>query len=573
MRPEHVYGDKEGMIHNRSADEVLAQLKEVAQLVINEPDMDSLSRQLAQLVARLLDAAQVFVAVMGKGQLAVSQVFQDGRFHSHPLAIPPGAEIAGWVMTHLRPYRSPDSHPNPPTISATFARYFPCDVVLAVPILNHQRHVLGVIECHRPSGAPYFGDHALQLAQTIALIAASGMERAKLLGGMQNWAQSFQNLLAFSAALNEQKDTETLMRRLVENAAGFIGAKAGWAGLVEEQTIRGHSYWHNGRWQPFTAEWRPNEGLPGWVFSHQWPYMTNDYPADTMADARLTAVFPIHNAICIPILGADNEVLGFVELHNKQDGRDPFTWSDVTFMTSLANTTAVALQNTRLLNQLETQRAQLQALSAQQMTLLEEERQRIARELHDEAGQALIGIKLGLQLLAHKVPPEIPGLLEEVDRLRRQVNQSTAQLKGIAHALRPPILDELGLEVALNQCIADFQERMAIAIHFESIDQLTRLPQEIETACYRIVQEALTNVARHAQANQVWIALISDASHVHLSIRDDGQGFDVRQSQRHGLGLLGMQERAKMLGGQIAVKSALNVGTAVTVEIPLGEAK
>jgi len=153
------------------------------------------------------------------------------------------------------------------------------------------------------------------------------------------------------------------------------------------------------------------------------------------------------------------------------------------------------------------------------------------------------------------------------------VNQSTAQLKGIAHALRPPILDELGLEVALNQCIADFQEHMAIAIHFESIDQLTRLPQEIETACYRIVQEALTNVARHAQANQVWIALISDASHVHLSIRDDGQGFDVRQSQRHGLGLLGMQERAKMLGGQIAVKSALNVGTAVTVEIPLGEAK
>lgn len=228
------------------------------------------------------------------------------------------------------------------------------------------------------------------------------------------------------------------MRRLVENAAGFIGARAGWAGLVEEQTIRSYSYWHHGRWQPLPPSGDPTR-LPGWVFSNQWPYMTNEYPADTMADARLTAVFTIYNAICIPILGADNEVLGFVELHNKQDGRDPFTWSDVTFMTSLANTTAVALQNTRLLNQLETQRAQLQALSAQQMTLLEEERRRIARELHDEAGQALIGIKLGLQLLAHKVPPEIPGLQEEVDRLRRQVNESTAQLKGIAHALRPPI--------------------------------------------------------------------------------------------------------------------------------------
>ncbi len=548
---------------------VIAQLKEIAQIIINEPDLDGLSQRLATFVGQLLAAKQCFVATTINDQLVVSSIFENDQLLPTSLTIASGTEIAGWVTTHLRPYRTPDTSPNPPIISPSFAQQFDCEVVLAVPILNHQLHVLGVIECHRSLGEAHFADDELELMQTIALIAASGMERAKLLGNMQNWANSFQNLLMFSAALNEPYDVETLLNRLVEHAAGFMRASAGLTGLVAEQMIRSNQYWQNGRWQSCNIQWQLDQGLPGWVYTNQWPYMTNDYGSDKMSDERLTALSTIHNAICVPILGADDEVLGFVELHNKENGRQPFTWSDVTFMTSLANTTAVALQKARLLNQLENQRAQLQALSAQQITLLEDERRRIARELHDETGQALIGIKLGLQILAQKIPPEIPGLQEEVDRLRQQVNQSTAQIKNIARGLRPPILDELGLDVALNQLVTEFQERTAVTVYFESIDPLNRLPQVVETTCYRIVQEALTNVARHAQAKQVWLTLINDTSHAHLSIRDDGQGFDPRQHDQNGLGLLGMQERAKMLGGQFTIESSTDAGTTIMVDIPI----
>ncbi|HNB54163.1 MAG TPA: GAF domain-containing sensor histidine kinase, partial [Anaerolineales bacterium] len=334
-------------------------------------------------------------------------------------------------------------------------------------------------------------------------------------------------------------------------------------------------YWFRGQWHDFQGEWARDEGLPGWVFTNQWPYFSNEYSGHELAYLPFIEQFGVKTALCVPIIAAGEEVLGFVELHNKQDGREPFTWSDVSFMESLANSTAVAIRNARLMQELEAQRAQLQALSAQQITLLEEERRRIARELHDETGQALIGIKLGLQVLAHKIPPEIPGLHEEVDLLRQQLNQSTSQIKSIAQALRPPILDELGLEIALNQCITDFRKRTNLQTHFDSFaesDLTPRLPQEAETVCYRIVQEALTNVARHAQASQVWIALAMQPGFVQLSVRDNGQGFDPHRPLTPGLGLLGMQERAKLVGGEMSIESAPGAGTVLTVIIPLAEA-
>ena len=557
-------------------------LHDVARLLVDEPDVSELSRQLAEKVGGLLSADQVFVAMAMEDGVRGEGVWEDGRFRPLTLSFKPGQDIPGWTMTHLRPFRSQDSSATP-TLSPEFAHRFPChplqgDAVLAVPILNHQLHVLGVIEAHRAgSRNDHFGinrlfsDRDLYLLQTIALMSANALERAKLLGSMQQWASSFQHLLAFNAALNEQHNVPALLRRLVQHAAGFLGAVAGLAGLVEGTVIQANGYWGHGQWQPFQAHWSPQEGLPGWVFSNQWPYMTNDYPADKLADGRLTAVFDIRNALCVPILGASEEVLGFVELHNKKNGQEPFTWSDVSFMSSLANSTAVALQNARLLNQLETQRAQLQALSAQQITLLEEERRRIARELHDQAGQALIGIKLGLQVLSRKIPPEIPGLREELDRLRQHVNNSTTQLRDIARALRPPILDEMGLEMALNQCLADFRQHSDLLIHFDTIDTLSRLPQTAETACYRIVQEALTNVAQHARATHVWITLFADLRFVYLNIRDDGIGFDTHKLAPTGLGLLGMQERAKMLGGTATIESALGIGTAISVAIPISE--
>lgn len=540
----------------------MALLRTVARTIVDEPNKAELTMHLAELVADLLKTERVRVGTLVREILEVDQELQRGRFQPINLRFQPGEGIAGWVMIYKRPYLGPPTLTDPPGSGRS---------VLAAPILNHQGFILGVIECHRPSHNLPFSEKDANLLQTIALQTAPGLERAQLFDQMERWVTSFESLLTFSASLNKRLEPEALTRQLVEHAAGFLGADAGITGLVTETGVVTNSYWCDSRWHSFNVEWslREEDGTPGWVFINQCPYLTNDYGNDRLAHPALVAAFGVKNALCVPIMDAREEVLGFVELHNKQGGREPFTWSDANFLESLCNSSAIAIYNARLLDELKIQRGQMQALAAQHLTLLEEERRRIARELHDEAGQALIGIKFGLQVLARKIPPAMPALREEVERLRQQVNEATTRLKEIAQTLRPPILDALGLEVALNRCVTDFEARSDILFHFETVNLTRRLPQAVETVCYRLVQEALTNVMRHAQARQVWITLAADQEQVSLSVIDDGRGFDVKEQPHTGLGLLGMRERVIMVNGTFHVESASGAGTTLKAVIPL----
>lgn len=547
---------------NQDLTRQMALLRTVARTIVDEPNRVDLTGRLAEHLADLLKAERVMVGTLAAEVLVFEQITQNGRLQPVNLRFLPGEGVAGWVLIYKRPYLG----------SPTPGEAEPLDrSVLAVPILNHQGFVLGVIEAHRPGQSLPFTEKDVSLVQTIALQAAPGLERAQLFDQMARWTTSFESLLTFSASLNKRLEPAALTRQLVEHAAGFLGADAGISGLVTEADIATHGYWRAGGWHDFEAYWPPREeaGTPGWVFINQCPYLTNDYGSDRLAHPDMLVAFGVKNALCVPIMDAREEVLGFVELHNKAGGREPFTWSDAHFLTSLTNSSAIAIYNARLLEELKLQRGQMQALAAQHLTLLEEERRRIARELHDEAGQALIGIKFGLQVLARKIPPEIPSLREEVDRLRRQVNEATTRLKEIAQTLRPPILDELGLEVALNRCIGDFQERADVLFHFETGNLTRRLPQEVETVCYRLVQEALTNVLRHAQARQVWIRLAADERQVHLIVQDDGRGFDLKEIAQSGLGLLGMRERVIMVAGTFTVEATPGAGTSIMATIPL----
>ncbi len=555
-------------IPQMSLDIPLERLQAIARIVVEEPDADALVQRLAEAAASALSGDVVAVGLHLDGRIRIDHVVCQGELQGADRLLAPGEDVAGWLLEHRRPLFVPDLRAPLPD-GLRFIDRWGAVSLLAVPILNHQEHLLGTLECYRRDPERPFTAAHLALARTIALLAAAGLERAQLFAKMLEWAASFENLLAFNASLNAQLEPTLLLRRLVEHASGFLGAEAGMAGLVGAQDVVVDGYWHRGRWVAFRGRWPAQEGTPGWVVRNQCPYLTNDYPRDRLANPLLARRFQVVNAICVPVLGLEEEVLGFVELHNRKGGREPFTWSDVDFLESLTNSTALALRNANLLAELEAQRGQLRALAARQVQLLEEERRRIARELHDEAGQALVGIKLGLQVLAQRLPPEAVALREELDSLRRQVNRAAAQLRDIARELRPPTLDELGLEAALRQCILAFRKRTRLTVHFDSLN-LVQVPQAVETACYRIVQEALTNVARHAQASQVWITLVCDDQGVHLTIRDDGQGFDMEEVGRHGLGLIGMQERAKMLDGTLQIDSAPGVGTVIQGTIPLG---
>jgi signal transduction histidine kinase len=207
----------------------------------------------------------------------------------------------------------------------------------------------------------------------------------------------------------------------------------------------------------------------------------------------------------------------------------------------------------------------------------ETERGRISRELHDQLGQDLTALKLGLQML-RKQGPFASTVQESIGKLEQLAEGLMRNIHRLAWELRPSALDDLGLELALRRYITEWSENSGVAVDFHSRGtDGQRLPAECETALYRITQEALTNVARHANAQRVSVLLERRANLVSLIVEDDGKGFDLDGAlqaapTQGSLGLLGMQERAKLVGGTLELESAPGSGATVFVRLPIEEA-
>jgi signal transduction histidine kinase len=213
-------------------------------------------------------------------------------------------------------------------------------------------------------------------------------------------------------------------------------------------------------------------------------------------------------------------------------------------------------------------------LLEQVMTAQEEERRRIARELHDETGQSLTSLALGLAMIAEA--PDLALARERAAELRRLATRTLEEVHHLSRGLRPSVLDDLGLLPALDRYLKEFgtSRGLAVDLHAAGFDG-RRLPGPVEIAVYRIVQEALTNVAKHAAASTVSVLLEHRERSVHVIVEDDGKGFDVEAvlasgQTEHRLGLHGMRERAALLGGSLTVESGPGRGTSVFAEIPLG---
>ena len=213
---------------------------------------------------------------------------------------------------------------------------------------------------------------------------------------------------------------------------------------------------------------------------------------------------------------------------------------------------------------------QLRALTGRLQEVREEERTNVAREIHDELGQALTSIKIDLAALVEELPPGTGAAAGRAKSLMSIVDQTIQGVRRISTELRPGILDDLGLVAALEWAAEQFQKRTGVrcTVSLPAEDALS-LDREHATALFRIFQETLTNVARHADATEVRVRLTSDDAAVCLQVHDNGRGFDETELQRRrSLGMLGMKERALLLGGDLVVESRPGGGTTVTVSIP-----
>jgi signal transduction histidine kinase len=346
--------------------------------------------------------------------------------------------------------------------------------------------------------------------------------------------------------------------------------------------------------------WRPGmvgralvDGDPGALFGHALtsakPLVIEDIA--TRAGLRIPTLLTDHavvSSVSVVIGALAGGAWGL--LGAQTTARRRFTAEDVNFLQAVAHVLAAAIHREAVTEALAGERTTLEdrvaqrtralasanqllkRLSARLMETQESERRRIARELHDQTGQALTALKMNLEAIRNSSQGDATGLKvsESVDI----VDDLLEQVRNLSLDLHPAVLDDFGLPAALRCYARRLAQRGGLELDLKIDDFAERLPPAIETGCFRVAQEALTNVARHARARRVLVELRSDGMTVHLLVRDDGIGFDAAAGPADGpadrhLGLLSMRERVTLVGGEIVVASKSGSGTEIAASFPL----
>lgn len=526
-------------------------------------DFQRLLGDVAEHANKLLAVGQVVVYSNVDGQLSAEACCPKQPTRESP------SEDARWCVKYLKPKVSNAAN-------STAAMPVATDVFnsLCVPFVASQNRILGVIEFRNKRTGGSFTDEDSRIALCFSRIATSALDRSRLFFRIEEWRRSVETLLSFNATVNQQLEPEAMVRELVANVTGFLEAQGGMAGVVigtdKTRQVQCDGFYFAGLWSSFSRRWIVGEGIPGTVLETEFPYLSSDYRSDPLRERQISEAFDLGSCICVPIKNPKEDVLGFFQLH-RRTGEPEFTWQDAAFLESLGNNAAVAIENARLVMSLDLKTEQIKRLSQDHVRRLEEERQHIARELHDETGQVLIGLKLRLQVLGGLLSEEQSDAKKELAELRGQLNQATIQLKDLAKRLRPPTLDELGFEASVRELVSDFRRRANHTVHLD-FDSSPQVSKDAETALYRIVQECLTNVAKHANATRVDITFAVAGHQQVLRITDDGVGFDPNRSAK-GFGHVGIRERVAMLDSQINVLSEIGQGTTIEILLKEGDPK
>lgn len=266
-------------------------------------------------------------------------------------------------------------------------------------------------------------------------------------------------------------------------------------------------------------------------------------------------------------------LIGVLALGEKQSGTS-YSDEEADLLKTMSNEAAVAIENARMLDNLKIQQLQVEQLLGQVVLAQEEERNRISIELHDSVAQWLVAVSYGIQSFRHELPDkEVEKARSELSDMEGTVTKSLKELRRVVVGLRPPALDELGLIKTIRQSLDDLTAD-GIVSDYNQTGKSFRLPSSIEIAVYRIVQESLINIRKHANATKVALSVKYNPDELNLEIRDNGQGFNLVQTLDSAiavghLGLLGMKQRAEMLGGNMNIKTGEGTGTTVSVNFPV----
>jgi PAS domain S-box-containing protein len=440
---------------------------------------------------------------------------------------------------------------------------------LCVPI-KITDEIIGVLSLE--SALPHrFTPNDQQVLQTLADQAATAIENARLYKEIGQHIEELASMNMISQAITSSLDIGETLIVITNHVVRLFNARSAALALYDKAK---DEIWFDaisGDRVGLTKGDRisSGEGVVGWVIQHGEPLLLADMAQDNRfyGDVEEQLQLKDHSILCFP-LQTRSETIGAIEVISKKD--ELFNQNDLRLLSWLAMPAAVAIQNAQLFEQVSIGRKRLQSLSHRLVQIQETERRHIARELHDEAGQTLASLMVGLRLLEKEAnnPKAIPIRIAE---LKRTTDGVLENLHRLAMDLHPATLDHLGLVATLRQYVETFGAQYQLILQFETVgfDNEQRLPPTIETNLYRIVQEALSNVARHAQATHADVLLERRGGQIVTIIEDNGIGFDPETKKASNrLGLLGMRERAEMMGGRLEIESAPGAGTTIYVETP-----
>ncbi len=452
--------------------------------------------------------------------------------------------------------------------------------LLMVPML-YKGQAIGLMEVYLDDTHHYqFTDDDVSLCQALANQAAVAMENVRLYQEVEDGRLHAEAIQVIGRALASELDYQRIVRNVADFAYRLVGAQFVYVAVPGTEEFRLVAV--AGRDENDVSAIRSPE-VPSRLLGQELldravqgkaPVIVADIQHDPAfdpwrpeADAR-----GLRAMVAVPLLSHDRVVGVLAAYARKPDFFDP---EDVAMLMALASQAAVAIQNAQLFGELEAQREALRQVSLRLVNAQEEERRRISRELHDELGQALTALKINLDVARRALPADVPT------KLRRSIYEASSlavqtleTARSLSLELRPAILDDLGLVSALRWEIDHYEQRTGQKVYFEADLGDTVLRPELEITIYRIITEALTNVARHAHASHIWAYLRVENRQILAGVEDDGVGFDATawfntRGERQSLGLAGMRERAGLLGGRLDVISRPGHGTQVQVQLPM----
>ncbi|HVF10000.1 MAG TPA: PAS domain S-box protein [Abditibacteriaceae bacterium] len=413
-------------------------------------------------------------------------------------------------------------------------------------------------------------------------------ERKRAEAALTRYNERLQILLEIDQAILAARSSEEIshaalsrLQRLVSYQCAAVAHLDTALGQAQVLTVEGecHDKWQVGMSVPIDGV-ELQEVIQ--VLASGTPFIIEDMAALSPSDPLFQFFYYEGLVACLitPLLVQD-ELVGVLGLGANCHGAFGLEARDVA--REVANRLAVAMQDASLFEQVRAAHEQLQILSRRLLEAQEMERRHIAHELHDEIGQALTAVKLNLQMLQRAADgtgeAAAPGVAargesSSLGESIATVDVALQQVRDLSLDLRPSLLDDLGLVAALRWYVDRHARRTGLKAEFVANPLDERPPQTIETACFRVAQEALTNVARHAGAQRIRVEIGREDGVLHLRIQDDGNGFDARAARERAargesLGLPGMEERARLAGGAVAIASTPGQGTAITATFPV----